>query len=233
MGFPMTESNYCGAGIYSVTEASRLTRVSPSRIRRWLRGYRYRVKHGTRESPPVWQGDFSPIEGSAALSFSDLIEIRLVAQFLSAGVSWRTMRKARAEAVELVASTHPFCTQQFCTNGSKVFLRTDRGESDERLVELLAKQRYFLDIVEPLLVQLDFSQGERLLRWWPMGHDRQVVLDPARSFGRPIIEREGVPTFFLASAAAASESLSTVCEWYDVPESAVTDAVEFERRLVA
>jgi hypothetical protein len=35
-------SNYFTTGIYSVRDAARLTGVSTGRIRRWLRGYRYR-----------------------------------------------------------------------------------------------------------------------------------------------------------------------------------------------
>jgi hypothetical protein len=37
-------STYFNTGIYTVRDAARLTDVSTGRIRRWLRGYRYRSR---------------------------------------------------------------------------------------------------------------------------------------------------------------------------------------------
>ncbi|HYV29140.1 MAG TPA: hypothetical protein VFA77_16520 [Candidatus Eisenbacteria bacterium] len=47
-------------GIYTVRDAARLTGVSTGRIRRWLRGYRYRSRKKAYASPPLWQGRDSP-----------------------------------------------------------------------------------------------------------------------------------------------------------------------------
>jgi uncharacterized protein (DUF433 family) len=72
-----------------------------------------------------------------------------------------------------------------------------------------------------------------LLRWWPLGEKRLVVLDPTRNFGRPIAALHGVPTEVLANAAQACQSITDVARWYEVPEAEIRDAIEFEQRLAA
>src|SRR5439155_21144893 len=83
---------YLNAGIYTVTDAARLTRVSAGRIRRWLKGYRYKSRKKKQySSPPLWNGQFKPIDGKLALGFLDLIEVKFVDAFLNAGVIWDTI----------------------------------------------------------------------------------------------------------------------------------------------
>src|SRR6266404_3828839 len=45
---------FIGVGLYTVPEASRLSRVSTGRIRRWLRGYSFTTPSGRHLSPPVF-----------------------------------------------------------------------------------------------------------------------------------------------------------------------------------
>jgi hypothetical protein len=73
-------------GIYSLSEAAKLTGVSPGRIRRWLNGYDFRKGRKLRHSDAVWQGQHKPVENRIALGFLDLIEIRFVEAFLNEGV---------------------------------------------------------------------------------------------------------------------------------------------------
>ncbi len=60
-------STYFTTGIYTVRDAARLTDVSTGRIRRWLRGYRYRSRKKAYSSPPLWQGQWQPIDDGLAL----------------------------------------------------------------------------------------------------------------------------------------------------------------------
>ena len=65
-------------------------------------------------------------------------------------------------------------------------------------------------------------------RWWPLGEGHSVVIDPERSFGAPIVHREGVQTLILAQAALAENSIETAADRYDVDPIAVAEAVEYE-----
>lgn len=126
-------SNYFNKGIYTVRDAARLSGVSAGRIRRWLRGYRYHSRKKAYASPPLWHGQWEPIDNSLALGFMDLIEIRFVDAFLKAGVSWTTLRQARERAEEMFKVSHPFCTNRFVTDGQEIFaeLHRETGEASD------------------------------------------------------------------------------------------------------
>jgi uncharacterized protein (DUF433 family) len=221
------------SGIYTIPYAARLTRVSAGRMRRWLRGYRYRRDEGPRSLPPLWEGQWPPIDHHLALGFLDLIEIRFVDAFLKAGVSWTTLHRTRARAKELFKVSHPFSTNRFVTDGREILLETDGQSAQPSLLDIVPRQQVFAAIVKPLLRDLEFGDHATVLRWWPLGMERGVVLDPTRNFGRPIVARQGFPTELLANAAAACGSVHKAAQWFEVPERDVEDAIEFERQLAA
>ena len=218
-------------GIYTVPEASRLTRVASPRIRRWLRGYKFFSGEHEHVSPPVWRGQLEPVNGALALGFLDLMEIRVVNAFLRSGVSWKTLRDAERRGAELFHSSHPFCTQRFETDGRNVFVDIGAKSDEPIILEIIKSQAVFDEITHPFFKDLQFSKGDMLESWWPLGEDRSVVVDPRRAFGKPIIADRGVPTATLSCAVKASNSIDEIVFWYDVTKNSVVDAVEFEESL--
>lgn len=218
-------------GIYTVPEASRLTRVASPRIRRWLKGYKFFSGEREHVSPPVWRGQLQPVDGALALGFLDLMEIRVVDAFLRAGVSWKTLREAERRGSERFRSTHPFCTQRFETDGRSIFVDIGADSDEPILLEIINDQAVFDAITSPFFKDLEFSQDRVLERWWPLGDHRAVVVDPRRAFGKPIVVDRGVPTAILSSAVRATKSIDEIIFWYDVTKSSVVDAIEFEDSL--
>jgi uncharacterized protein (DUF433 family) len=223
-----------GLGLYTVPEASRLTNVSSQRIRRWVKGYTFSVRDERRSSEAVWTSQLPEIDEKVAVSFLDLMEIRFVSAFLDFGVSWPTVRLAALRAKELFESTHPFSTKRFRTDGKTIFAEILDERKDPALLDLVRKQYAFQRVIkQSLYAGLDFSNRDVVLRWWPMGRQKSVLIDPARAFGQPIIKASNIPTALLASAYAAERSYDRVAAWYDIEPRAVRDAVQFERKLAA
>lgn len=220
-------------GIYTVSEASRLAGVSPWRIRRWLKGYEFKVKHGRHRSPAVWNSQLDPIDHTLALGFLDLLEIRCVNAFISAGVSWKTLRQVYDRARELVGHSHPFCTNRFATDGHTIFIELQEENDEVTLWDMRDVQRVFDKIIRPFLKNVEFDSSRVPLRWWPRGKGHQVALDPRRSFGQPIIFREGIPTQVLARSARANNSVDEVARWFEINSTSVCEAVAFEEALAA
>ena len=223
--------NFLNTGLYTVPEAARLTRVSTGKIRRWIKGYDFRSGASVRHSDAVWQGEIKPLDNKVSLSFRDLLELRFVDAFIRAGVSWRTMRRAHTKAQNELQSTHPFCSNRIFTDGRSILLRQGEEDSDQTLIDLSTDQSEFSRIVEPFRKELEFSGNDII--WWPLGKERQIVLDPKRNFGQPSAARSGVPTSVLARSVKTNRSVETVSHWFEVSEGEVRDAVEFETRLAA
>ncbi len=221
--------NLLNAGLYTVPDAARLTRISTGKIRRWLKGYDFKSGERIHHSEAVWQGELKPIENKLTLSFRDLLELRFVDAFICAGVSWRTMRRAHAKARQELDTSHPFCSNRIFTDGRSILLRQGEEDSDQALINLANDQVEFARIVNPLEKELDFSGADVV--WWPLGKDRQIVIDPRRNFGQPSVVKSGVPTAVLARSTKANSSQEIVARWYEVHPDEVRDAVEFEEAL--
>ena len=222
-----------GLGIYTVPEAARLTQVAPKRIRRWVEGYSFQQHGETRASAPIWRRDIE--SDDAVLSFRDLLEVRFVDAFRRHGVSWKVIRIAAQHAAEIIQDPHPFSTKKFKTDGRSIFADIVHDTGKLGLLDLAKDQWELKAIVEPFLFEgVEFSKiGIEPVRWWPLGANRHVVIDPARSFGQPIVDPESIPTTILARAVKAEGSIEAVARWYLVSPKAVGDAVEFERQLLA
>lgn len=222
-----------GLGVYSVPEAARLTHVSSGRIKRWLEGYQFKSRSQLHSSPPLFQHEIDADD--LALSFRDLLEVRFVDAFRRHGVGWKAIRVAAHHASEIVDDSHPFSTKRFKTDGRSIFAEIMHETGEPGLLDLVKSQWEFKSVVEPFLFEgIEFSKiGIEPVRWWPLGQNRLVVIDPARSFGQPIISPESVPTKVLAKAVKAEGSIDAVARWYLVPSKAVEDAVEFEKQLAS
>lgn len=224
---------FLGVGIYSVPDAAKLTGVPSAAIRRWLWGYRYNYRGEARESRPLWDPELPDVDSSHALGFRDLIEILFVQAFKEQGVSLRTIRRAIEQAETLLGEDYPLSSLKFKTDGRSILADVVEPEEKRLVFDLVTGQYLLENVFDRLREGLDYSQLEGLLRWWPIGREREVVVDPKRSFGQPIVANEGVPTEVLASAYQAEQSVDAVATWYDVTPLAVNDALEFERALQA
>lgn len=166
------------------------------------------------------------------LGFLDLMEIRLVDAFRSRGVGWKTIRTASMRASELLRTTHPFCTHEFLTNGREILRELICSDGERGLIELSKSQHVFREFLLPYLHNVDIVNHVPR-RWWPMGKDHRVVLDPARRLGKPILSEEGVRTLVLAEAFAVERSFDTVAAWYEVERQSVREAVRYEESISA
>ncbi len=233
-GIVSTKPQYrlIGRGVYSLAEAQRLTGVPSERLRRWTRGYTFRYKGEVRHSPPII-ATRSQDADAPTLDFSDLLEARLLNAFRRHGVSTWAIRIASMHARELLGRPRPFSTRIFKTDGHTILAELVKEADDPVLLDLVRDQFEFRRIVDPLLYfGIEFDQLQEPARWWPLGPDRNVLLDPERALGAPIA-REGVPTAVLAGGVRAEASIALVAEWYRVSLESVRDAVEFEQRLLA
>jgi len=236
------EPDALGRGAYSAVESLRLlnfnrpglpraSRMSRNTVTRWLRGYSH-GEDGSHRSEPLWKPDYQNDEDQIELSFRDLIELRFVKAFRDLGIGLPTIRDCYRRAVDEIEDDRPFSTQRFRTDGKTIFLEITEKDHDGRMIDLKRRQQVFRTIIEPSLRDLEFD-ASNVARWYPLGMKRRsVLIDPSRSFGRPIVQH-GVPTEILAEAVKAEGSVEAVVSLYEVPKAEVRSALEFEQRLAA
>ena len=227
---PVVERPSWDRAAYSAAEAGRLVGLNSTRVRRWLRGYDYLYQAEVRHQDPVVKRTHHGPPTYA--SFLDLVDLLFVKGFLDHGLSLQRVRRALAEATEILGSTH-FARKTFFTDGRNVYLRV-REKGDDILQLLSGGQWVIAPVILGLAQQIDFDTPTGLARrWYPLGHNVPVVLDPAVSFGRPAIEGTGIATANVFDFYTAEGSVETTAAWHDIDVACVEAAVRFERRLVA
>ena len=80
------ELGWIGIGLYTISEAREMTHVPSATIRRWIKGYKYRRVDGFAEAPSVWRAELLLDGQRPALTFLDLLDIRVVDSFRKHGV---------------------------------------------------------------------------------------------------------------------------------------------------
>ena len=87
------------------------------------------------------------------------------------------------------------------------------------------------DTFEPYLHQIEFDLSELAQRWYPLGQERPIVIDPRRAHSAPVVETGGVRTDLLNSMHSACNSIAAVAAWYGIEDFEVQAAIDFERKI--
>jgi len=223
---------FLGVGTYTVAEARRLAEIPGSRISRWLRGGSRRYAGERVFDPPLWIPELPDIDGAMHLTFRDLIELRMVDRFRRQGLSLPYVRKVVRIAQALVEDTHPFTSNAFKTDGRKLYLEVVSGTDEPKLIEVLEGQHAFHSIIAVGLRDIVFENGAAI-KWLPQSGRGDVVIDPTRSFGQPILNASGVPTSILKLQIDAGRTAREVSRDFEIDERAVRSALAFETKLAA
>lgn len=230
----MDSSRYVGVGLYTFPEAARIVGINPAKLRRWVSQYRRKTPGAEYLSKPVISRSFQ--DGEHILTFLELVDLLFIKLFREQGVSMQVIRQAAEEAARRFDTPYPFAVKRFDTDGKRIFATLKAESQVERVVLELGKGQMVFDaIVRPLFRKLDYQNGGDALRYWPLDRQGRVVLDPQRSFGKPIDAETGVPARALYDAvlAGGGQPPETGTRWFGVPLEAVQAAVKFERSLLA
>lgn len=221
-----------GKGIYTVPFAAKLANARYENVRRWVKG----AHHG---KPAVLEIEDIGL-GPHAISFRNLIEILILAQLRKSNVSMHEIRRAHEKLRQMLETQHPFLSVKFKTQGRKLIADYLTRDGKRVLERPATGQTEAAPVVDPLLSALDehviplfadFGYAEQhVARWYPLGAERAVVIDPRFKFGQPVIGRVNVPVSAIAEFARHNDAEAAV-ELYGVQPNEVRDALAFEEQF--
>jgi uncharacterized protein (DUF433 family)/DNA-binding transcriptional MerR regulator len=221
--------------IYEPAEVARLVGLTASRVRRWLFGYHFRVGADRRERKQVPVIRRQNGGRNRYASFLDLIELLSVKSFLDHGLSLQRVRRACDEAASVLGVDHPFARRRFFTSGREIYLELQNRSQASNLLQLLSGGQWVIEpIINEFAEQIDFDMDSDLAaKWWPLGKDKLVVLDPLVSFGAPSIVGRGVKTANVFDLYRAErQKAEVVARWMNLTLAEVEAAVRFEKKQV-
>jgi uncharacterized protein (DUF433 family) len=239
-------SMYQGTGIYTLAEAARLARAPVAAISRWLYGYaQTKERKGeahTYTSHPLWVPQYQPdFLGEKVIGFQDLLELRVVREFVNHGVPLLVIRRCLETAKQLYGTSHPFTRNRFATDGRTIFADIVRDGQEQEMMDLRGKQLVFREIIKPSLYAGIEYDGKFARRWFPGGgKQKQVVIDPEQQFGKPLLAEEGISTEAIYAnfkvEGGDKAAIGLVARIFEIHPRKVEAAIRFEddfRRKVA
>lgn len=138
------------------------------------------------------------------------------------------------EEAHRILGTRHFARQTFFTDGGNIYLQV--REKGKAILELISGGQWVIaPVIRQLAEQIEFQSPEGLARrWYPLGREKPVVLDPFVSFGAPSIAGRGVKTANVHDLFVAEhQHLGAVRAWWDLTNAEIEAAVEFEVGLAA
>lgn len=220
-----------GTGIYTLPDAARILGLSLPKLRRWFKD----SEAGVVEDAPARYGMTAfGIEGEGRekhMNFLSLIELYTVMRLRELKVSFSTIRKAREDLAARLGVEHPFAAQSLFVDGAKLLTENDNLQYELGTNGQIAIRK----VLEPFLKRVDFEETSRNLaeRFYPQGREHHVVVDPRRSFGRPILSGTSITTEALASLYRGGESMEAIEQQFDLSKAEVRDALTFEDCIAA
>lgn len=208
--------------IYSHADVDRLVGVPSGTARRWLEGY---SRAGKSYAPVLRE---HPVEADI-VTWGEMVEARLLAEFRSREVSVQRMRPA-IEQLRNEFGRYPLAqAKPFLDVEGRELVRVvqDRVGLDRSLQLVVVRngQSMMTTATERFRHAVDYDQ-DAAVRLRPNARTPLVVMDPARTFGQPAIRN--VRTETLAEEYRAGTARDELAELYDLTPLQVDDAIRFE-----
>ncbi len=212
---------------YTVTQAARLAGTSPQNVSRWLRGY---AAPGHRMAPVFGkQRGKEPL----SISFLELAEIIVVARFRQPDdlgrrrISLERLRRAHEFARRQFDLDYPLASLKLRLEGGHILHEFDAAEPDGAALALDLHGQWVLPL--PVRSALDLFEYEDGLasRWFPLGRNTPIVVDPRVGAGRPVIVGTGVTVDVIHNRFKAGESIKSIAKDFEVETSAVEQALRY------
>jgi uncharacterized protein (DUF433 family) len=211
--------------LYTYADADYLAGVSRDTSRRWLTGYSYQHAGGRRVSlPPVTAG------ADGQVSFVDLVEIIAIGRLKELGFALPTIRGIVRNCQEILHVERPLATLRFKAGGREIFVERPGAV----LLEVGRRKgmQAWHEVLGPFLEDLDYSK-ELASRWWPLGHDKPIVVDPEYGYGFPVVANSGVRTEIIRERFQAGDLEEQIARDFNLDPIAVERALQFELQRAA
>jgi len=213
---------------YAVAEASRYLKLPAATLRSWVVGRPYPKGDGVGHSRPLIH---PPKKQPLLLTFWNLIEAHVLRSLRTEhGVSIKALRQALNYAEKSEQIDRLLLRKDLRTNAGRLFL-----EKYGELIELSASgQLAMRKLFEEHLERVEWDEWQFPVRLYPFvtaeaPAPRPIAIDPAISFGRPIVLKAGVSTSVIAERIDAHEKPEEVADDYGISLEEIQQAVTYER----
>ncbi|MFW6046852.1 MAG: DUF433 domain-containing protein [Candidatus Woesearchaeota archaeon] len=210
-----------GNGIYTIPEIAKILRLPYYKVNTWVNKY--------------WDGRLGQefkkkyswtINDTKAVGFHTLVEFYILYLLAESGVKTKEVLEAHKELTRLYKTFFPFAQKNILeninTDGYKVYISI---EGD--ILSLDGTKQFNLNFIKLFFKNLDFDRELLASRFYPLGRDKKIIIDPKRKFGHPIIGNTNIYPETLYNMYKAGEPVDFIAYLYEIDNNEVLDAIEF------
>ena len=210
--------------MYSFAEVAHLSHVSVSTVRNWLRGYS--TEQG--EVQPLFKKH--PAEEKTC-SFLQLVEIIVAANFRKAEHrSFRIVRQAYDNAQRLFELDYPFASIELKAIGGRIVHIMRVPEASLQAID--QPQQYTIPgLVQQILTEQIEYEYDLASRWYPIGKNGPIVVDPRISAGLPVIKGRGITVEAIYKRFKADQDMAFIERDFALQRGTVEKIIRFREKV--
>lgn len=214
-----------GNGIYTVQEIAQIFRLPYQKVHLWI------TKYWDGELGKIYEQNYSwEINKTKAVGFHTLVEFYVLIQLAEAGVKTRQVLNAHKELSKSFSTNFPFAKKEvlenISTDGKKIYLKLN-----ENTLTLDGSKQLNLDFIKLFFKKLDFDNDMLASRFWPLGKKINIVCDPHRKFGQPIINGTNIQSEAIYRMFLSNEPITFIAELYDLSIKNIKDAILYHKNV--
>ncbi|MDQ1086956.1 MULTISPECIES: DUF433 domain-containing protein [unclassified Siphonobacter] len=211
-------------GIYTVPDVAQILRLPLTRVRRWLDEFwNGRLSNTTKVSYSWGKGR------ERVVNFQTLIEFYVFFKLRELGISTAKILQAHEVSSKLLQTPFPFASSFLLTDSKTLFVEI----GNEILITADARLQYEIkEVMEGFCRKIEFDTDKVAAKFWPLGKDRSVVIDPQKQFGQPIIQGTNILAETLHRIHLGGEEESTIASLYQITPQQVEEALYFINRPI-
>ncbi len=207
-----------GQGIYTAPDAARILGLPVYKVRRWLKEY-WNKRFGSEDYIYSWGEG-----GERAFGFLTLMEFYVFYRLKERGVQTRKILAAHERLSKRLTTMFPFASVKLLTDGGRILFSPEDGA----IVDVEPDFQYNLkEVILPFCEKIEFNRSNLAQRFYPMGKEHDIVIDPQHQFGQPTIKGTNILPITLWNYYRGGEKQTTIAALFDIPLKSVKDAVAF------
>jgi uncharacterized protein (DUF433 family) len=207
-----------GGGIYTIPEVAFILKLPVGKVRRWMTEF-WDNKFSKKYSNKYSWGDGR----DKATNFYTLIEFYVFYQLRVQNISTSSIFKAHQDMAEQLNTAYPFASSKLLSDGKSILFTMEDGtivEADN------SRQAVFKQIIEQFCKKIEFSPTDIAERFYPLGKEKHIIVDPHHQFGQPVIEETNILAQTLYELYNAGETVAFLSRLYDLKEIDIQSAIE-------
>ncbi len=209
-------NNKLGAGIYSIPDVAFILKLPVPKVRRWMNEF-WNSRMAQHDNKYSWG------EGlEKATNFYTLIEFYVFYLLRESKVSTQKILIAHEDMSSQLNTPYPFASSKLLTDGRSILFTL----SDGSIVKAdRTRQSAFKEIIEKFCKKIEFSDSNIAERFYPLGRNRSIVVDPHHQFGQPIVSETNILAETIFDLYQAGENTRFISHLYQLKEKEVKDAI--------